>query len=162
MAVSPVFRSILKGDEMREGQDVAVVRAEGEVQMCDDEDPYAFEMLLDICHHRTRRVPKTVDLDIMTNIATLVSKYQMHEAVELYADLWLDELKESIPQSFNEDVIAWLSIAWVFKLPVEFKHLTRIAARETGEKLATEGLPIPDSILGKHYKPRKPTSLTCL
>jgi hypothetical protein len=144
MMVSPVFKAMLKPDGLKEGKALATGKAE--IPLPDD-DLSAFQILLNVCHHRTKQVPRTVDLQTMKNIAILVDKYQLQEAVVLYGVLWIDKLRESLPQSFSPEISPWLSIAWVFRLSVEFKHLTRIAQRETWGKLDSGELPIPDIIL---------------
>jgi len=62
----------------KEGHDLA--KGTAEVPLPDD-DPTAFQILLDIIHHRYRRVPKKLDLDTVAEIAILVDKYQVHEYV---------------------------------------------------------------------------------
>jgi len=146
--VSPVFKAMLKPGRFSEGEALATGRAE--IPLPDDSAP-AWKILLDICHHRTSNVPRHVNLHTMKDIAILVDKYRLQEAVMLYVDLWIETLKKSLPQSFCPEISAWLSIAWVFRLPVEFKHLTRISQRETWGKLDSGELPIPEIVLSKQH-----------
>jgi hypothetical protein len=74
--VSPVFKAMLQHGSFKEGHDLA--KGTAEVPLPDD-DPTAFQILLDIIHHRFRRVPKKLDLNTAMEIAILVDKYQVHE-----------------------------------------------------------------------------------
>jgi hypothetical protein len=74
--VSPVFRAMLQHGSFKEGHDLA--KGTAEVPLPDDK-PAAFQILLDIIHHRFRLVPKEIDFDTATEIAILVDKYQVHE-----------------------------------------------------------------------------------
>jgi len=80
---SPTFRSML-GPGFEEGQRL---RIEGSTELAlGDDDPDAFEILLNIIHGLTRKVPRSVTLDMLTKLAVLINYYQMHEAVELFSD----------------------------------------------------------------------------
>jgi hypothetical protein len=145
MLASPVFKVMLQHHNLKEGGDRKV-----EVPLPDD-DPPAFHILLDIIHYRTREVPRQVDLKTMTNLSVLVDRYQMLEVVESYVEWWIPELKKLLPESFTPDLLPWISICWVFRLPAEFKHLTRVAMRESNGDIGDlePDLPIPDRVLGE-------------
>ena len=88
----------------------------------------------------------------MTNISILADKYEMTEVLYTHSEIWLKELKKTVPRTLTEDVLPWLSIACVFKLAAEFKHLTRICTLESTGPLDSEwekDLPIPASVFGK-------------
>ena len=93
-----------------------------------------------------------MDLKTMTNISILADKYEMTEVLYTHSEIWLKELKKTVPTTLTEDLLPWLSIACVFKLPAEFKHLTRISTLESSGLLdgeSEEDLPIPASVFGK-------------
>jgi hypothetical protein len=147
---SSVFKAMLQGD-FSEG---LKLRATGELELpLPDDDPDAFVILLNIIHGHNRKVPRLVDLSLLIRIAILVDKYQMLERVEIFSDMWIDELqgsKNGIPKSLTPDVLSWLSISWVFNKADPFRQLTRILAMEGdddmgGEKLQV--LPIPDRVI---------------
>ncbi|CZR60549.1 uncharacterized protein PAC_10445 [Phialocephala subalpina] len=48
-----------------------------------DDNPAAFQILLNIIHGHVRKVPDQVDLKTMTKLSVLVDKYQVHKVVEL-------------------------------------------------------------------------------
>lgn len=122
-----------------------------------DDDATAMEIVLDIIHGRVKQVPKEFTLDTLTAISLLIDKYQMHEVMELYVEIWMIRLKPSIPWCFSQDLYKWLSIAWVFNLAAEFKQLTLVAVRESCginsimQPAPDPSLPIPEVILGKKY-----------
>jgi hypothetical protein len=75
----------------------------------------------------------------------------MTEVLYTHSEIWLKELKSTVPTSLTDDLLPWLSIACVFRLPAEFKHLTRIAMLESSGPLdikLDEDLPIPASVFG--------------
>jgi BTB/POZ domain len=146
---SPTFRSML-GPNFEEGQRL---RIEGSTDIAlGDDDPDAFEILLNIIHGLTRRVPRTVSLDMLTKLAILVNYYQMHEVVELFSDTWIDNLAgEGLPLSYCPEAISWLLITWVFHKPLEFREVSRVielGCNETLEDDFDESLPIPPPVLG--------------
>jgi hypothetical protein len=117
-----------------------------------DDHPAAFLILLNVVHGHTRRVPRQVDLRMLTRIAILVDKYQLHEALEMFTDIWCENMKGSIPQSFTDDSMAAICIYWVFGKSPQFKQATQIVQMESKGRVNEEGLPIPSSIIGKNWK----------
>ncbi|CZR60552.1 uncharacterized protein PAC_10448 [Phialocephala subalpina] len=151
MLASPVFKAMFKHDFV-EGE---TLRATGKVEVAlPDDDTTAMEIVLNIIHGRVRQVPKQLTLDVVTALSIIVDKYRMHEVVELYVELWIAHLKPSMPKYYSQDLYKWLSVAWVFKLPDIFKHISWISARETyaGGFLTPPpdpSLPIPEPILAE-------------
>lgn len=153
MLASPVFNAMFKHNFL-EGD---TLRSNGRVEVpLPDDDIKAMEIVLNIVHGRVRRVPREVTLDVMTALSVLVDKYQMHEVVELYVEIWMHHLKSLVPKFFSPEFYKWLSIAWVFKLESEFKHLTWIATRESAgtnpllQPIPNPSLPIPEVLLSKN------------
>jgi len=145
---SSTFRSML-GPGFEEGQRL---RTEGSTDIAlGDDDPDAFEILLNIIHGLTRKVPRSVSLEMLTKLAVLVNYYQMHEAVELFSDTWIDSLvKEGLPQSHSSETGRWLLIAWVFDKPLEFRAMSRViefGCDETLEDDFDESWPVPAPII---------------
>jgi hypothetical protein len=129
------------------------LRTEGSTDLAlGDDDPDAFEILLNIIHGLTRKVPRSITLEMLTKVAVLVNYYQMHEAVELFSDTWIDNLiKEGLPQSHSSETVRWLVIAWVFHKPMEFRAMSRViefGCDETLEDDFDESLPIPTPVIG--------------
>ena len=77
---SSVFKAMLNGHFM-EGRLLAEM---GMVEVpLPDDDPTAFTILLDIIHGRGSRVPRKLNLTLLTDIAVLVDKYRLHEVVSI-------------------------------------------------------------------------------
>jgi hypothetical protein len=151
MLASPVFRAMLDGN-FKEGCDLT---SNGKVQVpLPNDDPTALAIVLDIIHGHNRRVPREVDLELLTEISILADKYQMVEAVEFFAESWIEGLKSSIPEDYStekRDVHRWIGISWVFGRSSEFKTMTELTGTSTGAGLVDdvdERLPIPSIILG--------------
>ena len=146
---SSVFKAML-AREFKEG---ATLRSTGTIDLhLPDDHPAALLICLNIVHGDSKKVPRKVDLRMLAEIAIIVDKYELHNAVGIKSYLWIDCLKDSIPQSFNEDLLRWICISWVFKCTVEFRESTRIAEQQSVfnvEEEMEDNLPIPDSVISK-------------
>ncbi len=143
---SPYFKAALNGP----WREAASTSADCSHSIyADDWDPEAFLILMHIIHGRNRQVPRRVSLELLAKIAVLVDYYECHETVELFAEIWLQELKSRLPEQLDRDLIFCLCISWVFGDAELFKSVTSIAVRQSQEPLATLGLPIPERIVGK-------------
>ncbi|KAJ4294417.1 hypothetical protein N0V90_008107 [Kalmusia sp. IMI 367209] len=114
-----------------------------------DWDSEAFLVMLNIFHIRNRQVPRNICfLDFLAKMAVLVDYYECSEAVELYIDMWVDDLKTkiAIPAVYNRDLVLWIWISWVFDLEEQFKSATLVAIQRCTAPLCTLGLPIPSEI----------------
>lgn len=159
MLVSPVFKAMLRNNGFQEGN---ALHSSGKLSVpLPDDDPGAFRILMDIAHHRTRQVPKNVSLEMLTQLAVLIDKYQMLETVEPYVDLWVasEEVRSSLPSisyaadSWSAELHPWLCVSWVFNLPDEFKLVSGMLMRHSlftvDARLGTQDLPIPGVVIGK-------------
>jgi len=152
MLVSPVFRAMLQHN-FKEG---ATLRSQGKVEIpLPDEEPRAFQILVDIIHCRLGMVPLSIDLDLLTHIAVLVDKYQMPTVVQVFIDIWLRGVGPP-PVTFSEDMLLWLGISWVFELESQFETITSLLQREMTLKditwmmtMSKWELPIPDTVMGE-------------
>lgn len=145
---SPVFRAMLQAG-FKEGQ---TLRDEGKVEISlPDDNPDSFELLMNVAHNRTRRVPRRIEMRQLTGLSILVDKYQMAECLELVLDIYMPHLRQSIPDGFSSDLSPWLSITWIFGLAADFKQLTRIAILESEGRLDSplgDDLPFPERVIG--------------
>lgn len=150
---SSVFAAMLKVD-YKEG---STLESKGKVEiLLPDDEPDVFTILLNIIHGRTKKVPRRIDLVSLTKLSILVDKYQMHEAVGVFAEIWIEALKVDLPQDLTEDVLFWLCISWVFGDGIIFQKVTEILMRMSDSEFdedAMNELPIPEAIIGK--APRK-------
>ncbi len=144
---SPVFKAMLQHCCFKEGE-LLKTGGKAEVSLHDD-DPITFEILMYITHNRPKRVPRQITLETFVKLAILVDKYQMHEIMDLYVEMWMVELKKGVPESLTNDILSWLCVSLVFRMPIEFANLTRILIWEGEwrvENRLEQGLPIPDRI----------------
>ncbi|KAK2624994.1 hypothetical protein QTJ16_005363 [Diplocarpon rosae] len=160
MLASPVFKAMLKHSFV-EG---VTLRTTGKVEVpLPDDDPVVFGLLMDIVHGTKGKTPPPMNTLFLTKIAILVDKYRLQQYVASHSDRWVDSLRDELPQTFSADLMHWLCISWVFRRPIEFNLMTRIAERESlGQDLDTysevlhENLPLPqrmlDSILARRMK----------
>ena len=103
---------------------------------------------MNIIHGHTRKVPRSVSLEILAKFAVLVDYYECFEAVEVFTDMWINELKEDLPKTYSRDLILWIWISWVFRQAEQFTATTGIALKQSRGPIQTLGLPIPERIVG--------------
>ena len=124
----------------------------GRVEMpLPDDNPAALLIILHLVHGQIRKVPRKVGFWMLIEIAILVDKYELLESVEMMSDYWFQNLDAAVPVNFNNDVILWMCLSWVFKKRDVFEKVTRIAQIESKGLLETYQLPIPEYVLGKIF-----------
>ncbi|KAH8730304.1 hypothetical protein GQ44DRAFT_701142 [Phaeosphaeriaceae sp. PMI808] len=139
---SPKFERMLAGGRWKEG-----VRHETDGLYhidAEDWDKEALLLLLEVLHHRNRRVPRRVSLEMLAKIAVLIDYYNCAEALEAFTEQWIEHLKvdSPVPSHFCRDLMLWMCIAWVLRLPHEFVQATTVAVRRDSDNLSTLGLPV--------------------
>ena len=145
---SPVFKTMLKV-KYQEGLNL-YSQGHAELPLPDD-NPAAFLIILHLIHGQIRKVPRKIDLWMLTELAILVDKYELSETVEMMLDYWLQDLKSTIPLTLSNDLLPWICISWVFKKSDIFKKVTKTAQTESEGLLAANQLPIPESVLSKNF-----------
>ncbi|KAM5346114.1 hypothetical protein ACJ41O_009119 [Fusarium nematophilum] len=108
----------------------------------------ALLILLDIIHGHHRSVPRSVDLDVLEQIAVLVDYYQCHEIVELFAERWIAASDDALPKDYGQPCMSWLFIAWVFSDAKLFNSMASMSVRLSKGPLETS-LPLPGAIFDK-------------
>jgi hypothetical protein len=137
------------------GESYHPVQSDGRMHFrIDGADPTAVTAVMNIVHSRGSRVPKTVDVDLLTKIVSFVEEYKFTEAVEAYTERWVAALHKptSTKTKFGKHVIQWIYLSQVFQLPVVFQDLTRLAiAQSTGplNELAPD-ISITKSVVGEY------------
>jgi hypothetical protein len=118
-----------------------------------DWDEEAFVILMDVSHLRNNRVPRVITLEMLAKFAVLADYYECSESVDLFVNIWLADLRvrTPIPTTYCRDLILWLWISWIFKLPELFKQVTAVAIVQSPEPFRNLGLPIPAWIIGMRY-----------
>jgi hypothetical protein len=159
---SPVFKALLKG-KFREAEEMRT-KGFGRIDLLDD-DPEAFEILLNLIHLNHAVIPVKVDLCLLVHLAILVDKYDLYKSTHIIKDIWIDNLllEERIPIDSSRDLFAWIGILRIFKRPREFTISTRVAItmtpitgwnafRDLHHFISFERLPqippVPESVIG--------------
>ncbi|CAG8978375.1 hypothetical protein HYALB_00010394, partial [Hymenoscyphus albidus] len=149
---SNVFKAMLR-QNFQEGNELSL---NGTVTINLPEDnPAAFEILMNIIHAKNRSIPKKVTLQMLAELAILVDKYRMHESTGFLADMWIAELEEDIPHKMCEDLMLWMAITYVFRHEEHFEDVTATARYYTvGKRFRfkqgarfSESLPIPEKVI---------------
>tara|TARA_R110002060_G_scaffold31897_3_gene42533 strand:- start:388 stop:744 length:357 start_codon:yes stop_codon:yes gene_type:complete len=111
-------------------------------------DPSALKILLDIIHGKTRRVPRSLDLEMLAKVSVLVDDLECHEEVEIFVDIWLKDLPSSPPSEYNRDLILWILISSVFHRTALFNTATRTAILHSAGPIQSLELPVRSIIVG--------------
>jgi HEPN domain-containing protein len=119
--------------------------------LAEDWDEDALLIVLNIFHLRNRQVPRTVSLDMLAKVAVLVDYYSCDEAVELFTDMWIEDLKlkKEVPTTYCRDLVLWVWVSWVFDLSQQLTEATAVMVREGTETWHSLCLPVPQSLIGK-------------
>ncbi|OTA83037.1 hypothetical protein M434DRAFT_400814 [Hypoxylon sp. CO27-5] len=107
-----------------------------------DWDENAMLILMQVIHGLNRKVPRSVTLEMLAKIAVLVDYYKCHEAVALWSDVWIGNLKDTVPTTINRDLVLWILVAYVFEKETLFKEATKVAVPQCRRYLPTLDLPI--------------------
>ncbi|KAL8837874.1 MAG: hypothetical protein Q9170_002349 [Blastenia crenularia] len=151
---SSVFRTMFKA-KYKEGLNLY---SQGHAELLlPDDNPAAFLVIMHLIHGQISKVPRQINLWMLIELAILVDKYELLESVELLLDRWLQNLKSTIPQTLNNNLLPWICISWVFKKSEIFKKVTGIAQAESKGLLEANHLPIPESILNTIDQDRQNT-----
>ena len=129
--------------------------------LTEDWDETALGILLSVLHHRNRQVPRSVSLEMLAKVTVLIDYYDCAEAAELSTEIWVGYVRKNypVPSTMCRNLMLWMCIAWVLRLPAEFKYTTKIALRSNSQELSTLGLPIMGCI-GKFKKLWETVTLT--
>lgn len=150
--VSSVFERLLKGAFAESHS----LRSTGTLEIRLPEDaPKAFEIILNIIHGHTKKVPRKVAIELLTQICVLVDKYRFDEVAMIFTDMWFENLRRSSPVSFTMRLLSWICVSWVLRKEEMFKRVTKLAVSESDDHLDSD-LPIPGSIFGWYIPTSKP------
>ncbi|KAJ6178296.1 hypothetical protein N7519_008757 [Penicillium mononematosum] len=111
--------------------------------------PEILLIILNIIHGHSRQVPRKLSLPQLTDIAVATDFFQCHEALEVFAGTWIQDLKPPILSSFSEDTKKWMMIAWVFKANDILRDTETIAMQQGTGPFQASSLPISKSIKDK-------------
>jgi hypothetical protein len=123
-----------------------------------DFKPETLLVLLNVVHGHDRKVPRSVSFQQLVELTLAIDFFQCNEAVEIFAAMWINSLRSSVPSEWSPDTKKWIMIASVFKDHTIFAITTKSAIVAGTCDFTTEGLPIPAFVPGKSIKP---TSYHC-
>ncbi|KAK0630339.1 hypothetical protein B0T17DRAFT_218987 [Bombardia bombarda] len=114
-------------------------------------DPKAVTIVMNAIHGRGSKVPKSVDIETLAKIALFVDRFQLLDAVEVYADRWVSKLVEGggLPAEYGRGLVLWIYVGHVFRRADVFKAATKVAAATAPGPVGHLGLPVRVKII-KH------------
>ncbi|KLO87928.1 uncharacterized protein LW93_5094 [Fusarium fujikuroi] len=112
----------------------------------------AFELVLKIIHGKTRDVPRSVKLDLLADIATIVDDLECYEAVAFFNTNWLFGWTVECPstEQLRDKRLAQVILAsFVFEHASLFQTYTKMAIRHNIDVTSTYDLPIRADVSDK-------------
>lgn len=144
---SPKFRSMLSGNVWTEA---TPDETDGRYHIyAEDWDADALLIVLNALHFRNSKVPRSASLEMLAKVVVLAEYYCCMEAIELLIEMWTKTLRKCtpIPSDYCRDLMLWMCVAWVLRLPEEFAQTTAIAIKQSPhEELPTLNLPVTSFI----------------
>ena len=70
------------------------------------DDCGAMQILLTIIYGLTRKVPRRVDVQDLLQLVILIDKYEFHEAVKVFTNMWFEQLR---PALFRIIIKTWVA-----------------------------------------------------
>lgn len=89
-------------------------------------DAKALATVLNVIHGRNAQVPRNVNFEFLTQVASIVHHLKCAEAVQLLSAFWLSTLEQDTVTCFNSNCILWLFNSWVFSWGKEFSHCAQL------------------------------------
>lgn len=152
---SEYFRAMLEGSRFPEGKQL---KENGFVQirLSDPEDkPEAIMIILGVLYEKDVQLPTKIDFQTLQKVAVLVDKYQWHVPITPHMISWFDGLKNSseFPIAFDEDLLTWLWIAWLFGMKDHFKSISGFVQQYAGKSIDPTGedIRLPTRIVCKPF-----------
>ncbi|KAH8783391.1 hypothetical protein F5883DRAFT_538633 [Diaporthe sp. PMI_573] len=109
-------------------------------------DPKAVIVVMDAVHGRGRKVPRSVDLELLAKIAVFVDAFKFHEAVEIYAERWFEGLGGALPTEYGRELVLWIYASYVFRQHEVFKRASNVAILQSNGPIRSLGLQIRDGL----------------
>lgn len=148
---SRYFQAMLEGGAFREGKEL---KEQGfvEIELLDPEDdPVTMMIILGIIYDKGIQVPEELNLPLLYKVAVLVDKYQWHDLVAPRAVSWYDKIVQvrKLPDTFGDDVLMWLWMAWLFGMKEHFKTLSSVAQQDACNPISVteENIRVPTRVL---------------
>lgn len=110
-------------------------------------DPDAFIIVMNVIHGLNRKVPRVVDLELLAKIAVITDYLQCHDSMDVLSVVWIDRLRDSLPDTYCREIILWIMISSVFRDQNTFGSATRTAILKSRDEVPSIGLPIHQDII---------------
>ena len=120
------------------------------VKLSEGFDPQAVSIVLNAVHARGSKVPRSVDLETLAQIAIFVDRFQLLDAVDVYAERWISKLEGDLPNTYNRNLVLWLYISHVFRHSDIFRAVSKTAAAQSHGPIQTLNLPIREKIISEY------------
>lgn len=111
------------------------------------DDPEALLLLLYAIHGKFSQVRREVDVKLLTQLAILVDKYDLFEVTIFLKDHWLRSVEDTVPTAFNDNVLPWICIAFVFKQEKTLQEVSSVAMIGSSGDLNPGDFPIEREVL---------------
>jgi hypothetical protein len=103
----------------------------------------ALEHVMNIIHVKTKRLPKTMDLELLAHIAVLIDYYDMKDAVSFHADVWTKAVaRRRFPTTYCRDVVLRTFVARIFGDKRNFIRGAQVIMRDSEGTIQDFGLPM--------------------
>ncbi|KAF4997968.1 hypothetical protein FGRMN_3488 [Fusarium graminum] len=116
-------------------------------------DSKAFELVLKIIHGKTSEVPRHIDQNLLTAVASIVDDLQCHDALNFFGNGWISSLyglfRPALPKEMNRSLVQYILISSVFEHASLFEASTEAAIRYNNGTVRTFELPIRIDIPSK-------------
>jgi hypothetical protein len=138
------FGRMLQG-ELKEASDL---RTDGHLTLPVNGESRAFLILMLVIHGRTQTVPRKITFGILSHLSIMVDYYGCHEALELFSDLWMQDLKGTFDATHRSQWMNWLLISWLFNQEDIFSEITAFIPLISTDTIDSGEWPIPKEMIG--------------
>lgn len=121
-------------------------------------DPLAFEIVMNAIHGKTRKLPKTLTIATLAEVATIVQELDCQQVLWFPAKIWIDQVRGSVLRVAYFDLLRLLFISYVFEESELFEKASQVVLAEIKEPLSSRGLPFPPNIISKAHTTNAQTS----
>lgn len=97
----------------------------------EDWDADALLILMNVIHGQTRQIPRSISLEVLAKLAIILDYCDCVEVTEIVSEMWLNNLKENLPEIYSRDLILWIWVSWIFRQEETFKVATAIALKQS-------------------------------
>lgn len=109
-----------------------------------DWNPDAMEIVLNVAHVQTGRLPRQATLAMLIQIFVIIDYYWMEHSIAVYIRQWLKKSKSmEKPTSYCTETMLWMFLSLIMRDWHVFEAMTQIAIRKASQPIQYLGLPFP-------------------